>query len=99
MEWLSDNLRYILLIGAIFLVLAGLFFGVRAISSGIGKKTAEAGALSDNTGAGASTKSTSTTETGNKSAGTAVSADQSGARRFDSAPVKLYWDLCYLCFC
>ena len=75
MEWLSDNLRYILLIGAIFLVLAGLFFGVRAISSGIGKKTAEAGALSDNTGAGASTKSTSTTETGNQSAGTAVSAD------------------------
>ena len=75
MEWLSDNLRYILLIGAIFLVLAGLFFGVRAISSGIGKKTAEAGALSDNAGAGASTKSTSTTETGNKSAGTAASAD------------------------
>lgn len=75
MEWLSDNLRYILLIGAIFLVLAGLFFGVRAISSGIGKKTAEAGSLSDNSGAGASTKSTSTTETGNKSAGTAVSAD------------------------
>ena len=32
MEWLSDNLRYILLIIGVFAVLAGLFFGVRAIS-------------------------------------------------------------------
>lgn len=30
-EWLSDNLRYILLVIAIFLVLVGLFFGVRAV--------------------------------------------------------------------
>jgi SH3-like domain-containing protein len=74
-EWFSDNLRYILLIGAIFLVLAGLFFGVRAISSGIGKKTVEAEAVTDSNGTGASTKSTATTETGKKSAGNAVSAD------------------------
>lgn len=31
-EWLSDNLRYILLIAGVLAVLVGLFFGVRAIS-------------------------------------------------------------------
>ena len=31
-EWLSDNLRYILLILGVLAILLGLFFGVRAIS-------------------------------------------------------------------
>ncbi len=31
-EWLSDNLRYILLIAGVLLVLVGLFFGVRSLS-------------------------------------------------------------------
>jgi SH3-like domain-containing protein len=75
MEWFSDNLRYILLIGAIFLILAGLFFGVRAISSGIGKKTVEAGSVTESNGTGASANSTATDATGNKSAGNTVSAD------------------------
>lgn len=35
-EWLSDNLRYILLILGILVVLVGLFFGVRALSRRFG---------------------------------------------------------------
>ncbi len=31
-EWLSDNLRYIMLIGAIALVACGLFFGIRGLT-------------------------------------------------------------------
>ena len=29
-EWLSDNLRYFMLGGAILIIVAGLFFGIRA---------------------------------------------------------------------
>ncbi|MDO4619186.1 MAG: SH3 domain-containing protein [Lachnospiraceae bacterium] len=36
-EWLSDNLRYILLIIGVLGVLMGLFFGVRAVSIGLGR--------------------------------------------------------------
>ncbi len=60
MEWLSDNLRYVILVAVIFLVLAGLFFGIRAISNRVsggnqggkaasgesGTASASAGALS-----------------------------------------------------
>lgn len=35
-EWLSDNLRYILLILGILVILVGLFFGVRALSRRFG---------------------------------------------------------------
>ncbi len=35
-EWLSDNLRYILLIIGILVILVGLFFGVRAVSKRFG---------------------------------------------------------------
>ena len=35
-EWLSDNLRYILLVLGVLAVLLALFFGVRAISSRLG---------------------------------------------------------------
>ncbi len=34
-EWLSDNLRYIVLILGIVIILLGIFFGVRAISSSL----------------------------------------------------------------
>ena len=40
-EWLSDNLRYILLAFAMLLVLVGMFFGIRTVSSVVrkGKET------------------------------------------------------------
>ena len=38
-EWLSDNLRYILLVLAIFIALALVFFGVRAITDAMGGRT------------------------------------------------------------
>lgn len=38
-EWLSDNLRYIMLIAGILVVLIGLFFGVRAITNHVGHQT------------------------------------------------------------
>ncbi len=41
-EWLSDNLRYIMLILGVLVVLVGLFFGVRAVSARIaGKRQTE----------------------------------------------------------
>lgn len=58
-EWLSDNLRYILLILAIFIALALVFFGVRAIT----------GALSSRDGQNTGSESTTvTTEEGEASA-------------------------------
>ncbi|MDO5702422.1 MAG: SH3 domain-containing protein [Lachnospiraceae bacterium] len=69
MEWLSDNLRYIILGAAIFGVLALLFFGVRAISSRVrgnenaaGKTESTAGA--DTQSAGTDTAPAAIIETG-----------------------------------
>ena len=45
-EWVSDNLRYIMLICAIAIVLIGLFFGVRAITGR--KSSGSTGAGSEN---------------------------------------------------
>lgn len=46
-EWLSDNLRYILLILAVLAVLAGLFFGIRFLSQTYAQRTAKADFSSD----------------------------------------------------
>ena len=40
-EWLSDNLRYILLGAGVLVIIAGLFFGVRACSSAMKGDAAE----------------------------------------------------------
>lgn len=58
MEWLSDNLRYILLGAAIFGVLALLFFGVRAISSKVGNDDKAAGKTESTAGTDAQSGST-----------------------------------------
>ena len=48
-EWLSDNLRYFMLGGAILLIVAVLFFGVRAcIGSGKGTSDKEQNTVQDN---------------------------------------------------
>lgn len=46
-EWLSDNLRYILLILGIAVVLIGLFFGIRAISQAYAGKNSNSEMASD----------------------------------------------------
>ncbi len=43
-EWISDNLRYLLLIMAILIVLAALFFGVRAMTRGLDESSGGPGA-------------------------------------------------------
>lgn len=40
-EWISDNLRYMMLIGAILLIVLALFFGIRACIGGKDKKDDE----------------------------------------------------------
>ena len=48
-EWLSDNLRYFMLGGAILVIVAVLFFGVRAcIGSGKGTSKKEQNTVEDN---------------------------------------------------
>ena len=48
-EWLSDNLRYFMLGGAILLIVAVLFFGVRAcVGSGKGTSDKEQNTVQDN---------------------------------------------------
>ena len=48
-EWLSDNLRYFMLGGAILFIVAVLFFGVRAcIGSGKGTSDTEQNTVQDN---------------------------------------------------
>ena len=48
-EWLSDNLRYFMLGGAILIIVAVLFFGVRAcIGSGKGTSKKEQNTVEDN---------------------------------------------------
>ena len=41
-EWLSDNLRYLMLIAAILIVLAALFFGVRAMTRSLDGESGKA---------------------------------------------------------
>lgn len=49
-EWLSDNLRYILLVLAIFLALALVFFGVRAITDAMNGRSGGNGNAVEDTG-------------------------------------------------
>lgn len=48
-EWVSDNLRYIMLICAIVIVFLGIFFGVRAITGRMSGGNTDAGNTGDNT--------------------------------------------------
>ena len=78
-EWLSDNLRYILLFFGIFAVLAGLFFGVRALSGRMNVVT-KAGYAS---GAESEPAAVSGTEA---VSGTSSAADSTGGSVSSSAP-------------
>lgn len=74
-EWLSDNLRYILLFLGIFVILAGLFFGVRAVSGRLNGEQKAAYA----SGSESETVSSETAAPAASSAASAVSAAESAA--------------------
>ena len=97
-EWLSDNLRYILLIFGIFAVLTGLFFGVRAVSQRIGAPSARAAAakeeVSDRTLSAASAAENTgaeaeKTESVSSADAAAPAASEAAAAPAASAPLEM----------
>ena len=67
-EWVSDNLRYILLGLAVIVLAVALFFGIRFLTSAVGDKDADAGKNTEqNSDAGEDTETTTPTPRGHSS--------------------------------
>ena len=61
-EWVSDNLRYILLGLAVIVLAVALFFGIRFLTSAVGDRDADAGKNTEqNSDAGEDTETTTPT--------------------------------------